>query len=231
MTASSAAASSLHHINSRLLDGLTDRDRATVLEAGSTRFVSAHAVVAHQGQPGDRLYLITRGWARYFYITPEGTKIMLLSLPTGQIFGASALLREPREYLVSTEMVVDGSVLAWHSRAIRSLAERFPLLLENALSLSYDYLSWYVSAHTSLVCDGAEKRLARVLVTLADGIGHTVSSGVAIDLTNEQLANMANITLFTASRILTRWQRKGAIIKRRGQVLICDRKLLFRHDS
>ena len=148
--------------------------------------------------------------------------------PTGQIFGVSALLPGASQYLVSTEMVEDGTVLAWPRNTIRALAARFSRLLDNALSLASDYLIWYVSAHTSLVCDHAEQRLARVLVTLADGMGRKQSGGVAVDLTNEQFASMANITPFTASRILTRWQRTGAIVKKRGQVLIRRRELLFR---
>jgi CRP-like cAMP-binding protein len=98
------------------------------------------------------------------------------------------------------------------------------------LFLAQDYLTWYVSAHTSLICDNAEQRLARVLVTLADGMGCKQSGGTRVDLTNEQFANMANITPFTTSRILTRWQRTGAIIKKRGGVLIRRRELLFRGD-
>jgi CRP-like cAMP-binding protein len=230
MTASLAAELVGNQLKSRFLDGLTHQDRAVILGAGSIRSVAAHSVIAHQGEPADRLYLITEGCARYFYLTPDGKKIMLLWLPTGQIFGASALLPEPSRYLVSTEMVEEGSVLVWRRSTIRARAVRFPRLMDNALSLASDYLTWYVSAHTSLACDRAEQRLARVLVTLADGIGRKQSNGTTVDLTNEQFANMANITPFTASRILTRWQRTGAIIKKRGQVLIRRRELLFSGD-
>ena len=228
MTVSVASIPAILSIKSRFLEGLTEQERAIVVATGSTRSVRAHSVLAHQGEPADRLYLITRGCARYFYITPEGKKIMLMWLQTGQISGSSALLPERCQYLVSTEMVVDGTVLVWHCNAIRALAARFPRLLDNALALAYDYLTWYVSVHTSLICESAEQRLARVLVTLADGIGHRAPSGVVLDLTNEQFASMANITPFTASRILTRWQRMGAIVKERGRVLIRDRALLFR---
>jgi CRP-like cAMP-binding protein len=185
-------------------------------------------VIAHQGEPADCLYLIIEGCARYFYLTPDGKKIMLLWLPKGQIFGVSALLPPPSRYLVSTGMVEAGSLLVWRRSAIRALAARFPVLLNNALSLAYDYLTWYVAAHTSLVCDHAEQRLARVLVTFADGMGRKQSGGVTVELTNEQLADMANITSFTVSRILTRWQRTGAIVKKRGLVLIRRPELLFR---
>src|SRR5215471_3819570 len=230
MTASLAEIPLGNQLKSRFLDGLTYQERGVVLAAGSMRSVSAHAVIAHQGEPANHIYLITKGRARYFYLTPDGKKIMLVWLPTGYTFGGSALVQESTRYLVSTEMVEDGSVLVWHRGTIRALAARFPQLLENMLSLACDYLAWYVSAHTSLICENAEQRLARVLATLADGLGQKRSGGVAVELTNEQFANMANITPFTASRIMTRWQRAGAIVKKRGEMLIKRRELLFRDD-
>jgi len=213
---------------SRFLDGLTDRDRAMVVAAGRSQCVVATSVIVHQGDPAECLYLVTRGCARYFYVTPEGKKIMLMWVHTGEIFGATALVSRPSRYLVSAEMVKDGCLLAWTRSTIRTLAVRFPQLLENALALGVDYLTWYVSAHTSLICDRADQRVARVLVTLADGMGHKGAGGVTIGVTNEEVASMANITPFTASRILNRWQRLGAISKKRGQVLIRDPEQLFR---
>jgi CRP-like cAMP-binding protein len=100
-------------------------------------------------------------------------------------------------------------------------------LLDNALSVANDYLTWYVAAHTSLVTHSAEQRLAQVLVTLAHGLGHQVSGGTRIELTNEQLANAANVTTFTASRILSTWQRNGILVKTRGQLLLRSPEQLF----
>jgi CRP-like cAMP-binding protein len=39
-------------------------------------------------------------------------------------------------------------------------------------------------------------------------------------ITNEKLANAANISLFTASRLLSSWQRSGARIKSGGKILL-----------
>jgi hypothetical protein len=44
---------------------------------------------------------------------------------------------------------------------------------------------------------------------------------------NEGLASLADINIFTASRLLKNWERKGALQKYRGRVLIrCPEKLL-----
>jgi hypothetical protein len=35
------------------------------------------------------------------------------------------------------------------------------------------------------------------------------------------LANAANVTPFTASRLISAWQRSGAVKKSRGKLLLC----------
>lgn len=212
---------------SRLLDGLTMSDRVAVLAAGSSRCLKANSVAVNQGDAAEYLFLICRGRARHFYITPQGKKILLLWLMEGQVFGGSALLSTPTEYLVGTEILCDTCLLMWPRRTIRALAARIPKLLDNALFVATDYLTWYVAAHTSMVSHSAKQRLAQVLVTFANGFGRKTSEGTYLELTNEQLANAANVTPFTASRILSYWQRTGAIVKTRGQLMLRSPEQLF----
>lgn len=113
-------------------------------------------------------------------------------------------------------------MLVWDRVTLRSLASRFPLLLENATLIAHDYLAWYVADHVALIGQTARQRLARVLVCLAQTIGEKVSEGFEFDATNEELASAANVTSFTASRLLSEWQNNGAIVKQRGKVLLCS---------
>ena len=212
---------------SRFLDGLTISERASVLAAASKRHLKANAVVVHQGDTAEYLFLICKGRARHFYITPQGKKIILNWLVEGQLFGGAALLATPTEYLVGTEMLRDSCLLCWPRHTVRALAERMPRLLDNALSVAMDYLTWYLAAHASLVSHSAKQRLAHVVVALANGFGRKTSAGTCVELTNEQLANAANVTPFTASRILSSWQRSGAIVKARGQLILRSPERLF----
>ena len=183
--------------------------------------------MTHQGDPADRLYLLLRGSAKFFFLTPDGNKAYLHWLVPGEIFGAASFLTEAANFIVSTEVGANTHALVWTKSVVRSLAQTYPRLLENVLSVACDYLVWYVATHLSLVSHNARERLAHVLVSLAEGIGHKGPSGVRVEITNEQLANTANVTLFTASRTLTDFQRKGAIVKRRGSILLLRPDRLF----
>ena len=204
----------------RLLEGLSTEDRNAILGAASYRRLSRHTVVTNQEEPANHLFLLIKGCARYFFITPGGQKIYLFWLASGEIFGGATFLTEPSLFLVGTEIVKDSCALVWHRNTIRTLAARYPTLLENGLAIATDYLTWYLASHLSLVCHTARQRLAHVLVSLASGIGRKRPEGVDLEITNEQLANTANITLFTASRLMSEWQRSGALAKTRGRVLL-----------
>jgi CRP/FNR family transcriptional regulator, nitrogen oxide reductase regulator len=214
-------------LKSRFLEGLATRDLEIILAAATPRRFLANSVITNQGNPADHLFLLTSGRARYFFITEEGRKTLLLWLAEGEIVGGAAFLSKPSKYLLSAETVKDSSALVWGRAALRNLSTQHPRLLENALLMASDYLTWYFADHVALTCHTARQRLAQVLTRLAGVIGHKVSGGVEFDATNEELASAANITPFTASRLLSEWQTNRAIAKHRGKILIRSPDLLF----
>jgi CRP/FNR family transcriptional regulator, nitrogen oxide reductase regulator len=218
-------------MKSRFLDGLPPSDLKVVLAAARQRHFLPNSVVLNQGHPADQLFLLTRGRARFFFTTREGKKIILLWLTPGETFGGMALLSIPSLYLVSTEMLKDSSALVWDRATLRNLAVRYPRLLENALLIASDYMAWYLADHAALISQTARQRLARILVCLAETIGNRNSDGFEFDATNEELAGAANVTPFTASRLLSEWQKNHAVIKRRGKIILRSPERLFLHTA
>ena len=214
-------------LKSRFLEGIHPLDLKVILAAAKPRQFTANSTIVSQGNPADYLYLLTRGRARYFFTTEDGRKLLLFWLSPGEIIGCSALLANPSSYLASTETLKDSQVLVWDRSSIRALAARYPRLLENALVTASDYLAWYVATHVALTSHSARKRLGGVLVCLAELIGQKVPGGLEFEATNEELASAANITQFTASRLLGEWQRNLALQKRRGKVLLCSPEKLL----
>jgi len=119
--------------------------------------------------------------------------------------------------------------LLWPRNTIRKLAARYPRFWENALSIASDYFAWFLAAHLALRSRDARERLAQVLLSLAEGIGHDAPDGVELDITNEELANAANVTVFTTSRILSEWRRNGTLLKSRGKVVLRSPHRLLLH--
>jgi CRP-like cAMP-binding protein len=216
---------------SGFLEGLKPLALDEILAAAKPRRAAAHSLITHQGRPADKLFMLTEGRARYFFVTEEGRKIVLHWLAPGDVFGGAALLSRPSRYLISTETVKDCRLLVWERAVLPRLSARHPRLLHNALLIASDYLSWYLAAHVGLTCRTARQRLASVLVTLAYSIGRKVPRGLELDITNEDLANAAAVTPFTTSRHLSEWQRSGTVVKTRGKLLLRFPDRLLREDG
>ena len=218
-------------LRSRFLDGLAPSDLKLILAAATQRHMCAHSIVTNQGDTAQHFFLLRKGRGRFFYITEGGERILLHWFAPGEIFGVMSLLPNPSSYIVNTEVVKDSLVLVWDRATIQDLVSRYPRLAVNALSTAAEYLTLCVATHVALTCHNARERLAEVLVNLTRTIGQEVPGGVELDVTNEELANAANITPFTASRLLNEWQRNGAVVKSRGRILLRFPQRLFLHAA
>jgi len=211
----------------KLFRNVPSSDIQLILSDARTRSFSRGSVITHQGEPSEHFYLLCKGRARYFYETPKGKKLILRWFVPGHAFGLATLLSDHTSYLVSTETVQESVALVWSGLGIQNLARRFPRLLENALMIATDYMAWYITAHASLGSHMARERLAYLLIELAETAAHKSAREIEVNVTNEELASAANITPYTASRMIGGWQRVGAIRKRRGKIVVCSTKLLL----
>jgi CRP-like cAMP-binding protein len=204
----------------KFLEGLSTAECAVVLAATTPRRLRANTVVAREGDRADAMFLLLEGRARHFTMTREGEKLVVDWISPGNVIGIAALLKKRTRYLVSSESVVDSTVLEWKHDVILPLARRSPALLENALAICADYLARYRDLHIAVSYDTADKRVARVLDRMIREIGHKVSGGIELKISNEELAHEASVTVFTVSRLLSEWKRKGFLAKGRGTIVL-----------
>jgi CRP-like cAMP-binding protein len=212
---------------SDLFWGMTPQDVDSILEAARPQRVAAKSVITNAGDDSEYLYLLWRGRARFFYETFSGKKLISIWVTPGHMIGGAALSRRPYPYVLSSEAVQDSVLLVWDTASIRTLGKGFPRFLENLIRYATDYIAWYVAAYAALASETAQERLANLLVTLGPVVGEKVPDGIEVDVTNEELAASVVITPFTTSRIMSEWQKIGAISKRRGKVVIHSPERLF----
>jgi CRP-like cAMP-binding protein len=229
MTPSELVAS-VRKLRPTFLEHLAPSELNDVLAVAHQRRFLANSVITNQGHPASHFYLVLSGGARSFVLTHAGQKMHLHWYPPGDIFGGMALVSRPSIYIASTEAIANSRLLLWDRAGIRKLVTRHPKLLDNALSIASDYMNLAIATQVSLTSHSARQRLALVLVNLASGIGHEVSGGIELRVRNEDLASAANITTFTASRIMSEWERARMVRKGRGRVLIPSPERLLLQD-
>ncbi len=191
-----------------------------ILAAAQIRRISAKHNIASGGHRATHLLLVQSGRARYYHLTKQGEIVLLAWLVPGDVIGLVALLKSPSAYMATAEATSDCELLAWEHTVIRKLVARHPLLGENGLHIALGYLRNYAQRHIGLVTKTAEERLAETLLKLGDRSGEVHPNGIEIHATNDQLGALADISPFTASRVLRKWVRAGILSKGRGRVLL-----------
>jgi CRP-like cAMP-binding protein len=204
------------------LSGLTAGDRKIVLQSAERKKFRAHQVIINAGAPAARLFLLVRGGVKYYRVTSKGDEVLLWWLAPGDVFGLSAILRAQVRYIGTAEAIDDCELLIWPRKKIRSLASAHKVLAENALQIAFHFLDAYADRLVGLTTATAEQRLSHTLFKLCKRIGSVHSGGVELAITNEDLGGLANVSPFTASRLLKRWERKGVLKKRRGKIQIAN---------
>lgn len=212
----------------RILAGFSNTELEAILSVARHQQFVSPSVIVHQGDAAERLFLLTSGQGAQFVTTTEGQKVLLHWLTAGQIFGGVSMLSVTCQYLASTEVQMNSCAWVWDRRVIRELIGRFPLLLDNALSIAAtEHVAWLIAGRISLGTEDATGRIARLLVSLACGIGKIGSDGIEIQIGNEDIAAGANVTPSTVSRSLAEWQRGGIVTKGRSRLVLRRPELLL----
>ncbi|MGH9734200.1 MAG: Crp/Fnr family transcriptional regulator [Candidatus Acidiferrales bacterium] len=217
----SVAATGRPEAGFRFFEGLLPAQIDEIVRAGKQRRFFAKQVVTYPGEPATHAYLLCSGRARHFAVSAEGEKVVFQWLiRPGDHFAYSALLTQQRSVLAGVEVVESGSAIVWERERIRALCAKYPRLWENVLEAVFDDFVRLIAHDMSLIGRSASHRLRQALIDLGYGLGRVVAGGMHIEVTNEDLASMAGVTMFTASRCLSDWARRGLIKKRRGSILL-----------
>jgi len=163
-------------------------------------------------------FLVQSGRVRYYHLTKNGRVVQVARLVAGDVIGLVTLLRSQSAYMASTETVSDCELLVWERSAVRRFVSLYPVLGENGLRIVLGYLQRYIERHAGLVANTAEERLAKTLLRLGQQSDEVYADGIEIHTTNDELSGLADISRFTASRLLSDWVRAGTVSKGRGRI-------------
>lgn len=204
----------------KLLAGIGEKDASKILELANSTKLLASQMILTGGERATHLFLLKTGTVRYYRLTHEGDEVLLGWLVPGDVFGLGTLLGNTATYLGSARTVTECQLSVWDHERIRKLAETYPKLAENSIRIVLDYLNGLATRHVGLVSRSAEQRLADTLLSLGRRTGTVHSWGVDVNVTNEQLGDLAHTTPFTASRLLRSWKQAGTVSKKRGKIVI-----------
>ena len=200
---------------------LGETELATVARAARYRKRERGAYFFHEGDPAATLYVLAEGRVRLNQVSAEGQQVLLRFVAAGEPFGWIGSLGGS-QYPASAEAVEDCAALYWDNETMVALMERHPPLAMAALRMLARQVQELQARYRELATERVERRIARALLRLSSQTGRQVPGGILLDvrLSRQDLAEMTGTTLYTVSRILSRWEQAGLVKSRRERVLI-----------
>lgn len=210
-----------------LLDDLDGVDRRELVAAARRRRFSRGEVLFHEGDPGDTLHLLTKGYVAVRTTTRLGDVVTLAVLGPGQTFGELALLDADAERSASAVALEAAETLSWrrdHVEEMRRANADVDRFLIEVLAEQVQRLSGLLVEALHLP---VEARVLRRLSALAD-LYDPEADEVTVPVTQEDLASLAGTTRPTANRVLKDAEERGLLRLGRGRATVVDRDGLRR---
>ena len=206
---------------SPLFTGLSQGAHEQLARCARPRTFARDELLIMQGEPARNLVLIRSGSIKITQLAPNGNEVILWMYGAGNVVGALSE-GSPRYHRCSVRAMEPSTALVWEHGAFQSLVLQHPQIESNMGQILASRLNELEERFREVATEKAAKRIALALLRLMKHIGKNVQGGVEVSLSREELAQMTGTTLFTASRVLSRWGRMGFILPGRAAVLVRD---------
>jgi len=175
--------------------GLPQPALRRIAASGRVRRLAAQTRVFSQGNAPARAHVVIDGAVRILQTGRDGEQALMRFIAPGEMFGAVALFTDGR-YPADAVTMVETLEVSWSEPELLALTRCYPDLAINALRIV-----------------GRRLRIAHALVRLARQGGHDTPNGtrIAFPLRRKDVADISGTTLYTASRILTSWEKTGLL--------------------
>jgi CRP-like cAMP-binding protein len=196
-----------------------------MVAAARIRTIAPASVIFAEGDPASSFFVVLSGSVKLAQLTEDGDAVVFRLLAPGDAFGTASVL-DTGQYPVSAVAVTAVSVCEWAAAAMRGYLEQDARLSLNVLRSVSERLQALRLQYRQLATENVERRVARAILKLVHQSGTRVEDGVLLDLplSREDLAQLTGTTVFTASRIVSRWEASGVLRVER-------RRLVIRHPD
>jgi CRP/FNR family transcriptional regulator, nitrogen oxide reductase regulator len=177
--------------------------------------------IFHEGDQSDRFWIVESGKVKIVKHSDTGKDLLVGVISAGEMFGEVAVLsHEP--YPATAEAMEQTKALSLGRREFVDLVKRNPNI---ALQMINELGKRLKDAHEmmrSLALERVERRIAHILLKLAEKIGSQGPEGIVINtpLTRQDIADMAGTTVETSIRVMSKLSKDGIVKSSGGRIVI-----------
>jgi len=201
----------------------TDDDLSLLLKRGILRSIEEGEFFFFQGDPARYLYILVAGRAKLMQSNPAGQQVNLRTINEWQLFGALGAVRDGVAYPATAQALEPSTALAIESTFLHEMMLTRPYLSFDLMQLMTGYIQEMQSRYRELATEKVERRIARAILRLTAQMGVKNADGnIELDFTRQDLAEMSGTTLYTVSRVLSEWERRGLVEAGRERVVLSN---------
>ncbi|WP_181312006.1 Crp/Fnr family transcriptional regulator [Nocardioides campestrisoli] len=188
-------------------------------------------VLFHEGDSGDRLYIVLEGKVKLGRSAADGRENLLAVMGPGQMFGELSLF-DPGPRSATVTAVTDAAFASLSHDDLLKWLDGRPMVARGLLSQLAGRLRKSNDVVSDLVFSDVPGRVAKALLDLADRFGRTADDGVHVhhDLTQEELAQLVGASRETVNKALADFASRGWIRLEPRSVVIMDVERLGRRS-
>jgi CRP-like cAMP-binding protein len=153
----------------------------------------------------------------------SGQQVNLRTINEWQMFGALGAVRPNASYPVTAQALEPSTALAIESSLLKEMMQTRPYLNVGLMQLMTGYIMEIQERYRELATERVERRIALTVLRLAAQVGRRFEEDkptVELLLSRQEIAEAAGTTLFTVSRVLAEWERRGLVETGRERVVI-----------
>ena len=203
--------------------GLSEKQGDEIIRRGTTRDLKAQTVLFHEGDPARQSYLVLKGRLKLGKVHELGKEVLIRYIGPGELAAMITVL-EGRDYPVTAETVGETRVVGWDRRTMLQIMAEYPQLSINMIRNSMDRLEDLQSRYLEMHAEQVEQRIARSLLRIMKQSGRRSGDEIIIDfpISRQELADYTGTTLYTVSRTLSAWEKKGWVKSKKTRIIIAD---------
>lgn len=204
-----------------LFDGIAIRDCKEIVACACTRTFTRNEFLFLQGQPVHTLVLLLSGSVKHTRLGPEGDEVLLRMGTMGDAFEVRV---EPDSngHTFSARAVEKCQALVWRYARLHRVLSRYPQTRQNISQILASRILKLQEGFRELATKLVAQQLALALLRNATKAGKPSDVGIQVSLSRDELAQMTGATVYTISRIISRWSEQGFISSRVRALHICD---------
>lgn len=205
-----------------LFAGFSETDLTPLAAQARIDHFAHDTVIFNQADSASRVWLVQIGQVKIIHNEIDGREVILEMISPGEAFG-SAVIFLP-QHPATAKTLSDTTTLSFSNEAYQQFISAHPPLALRLIRMLGARLHSMMDLQI-LAGERVERRMAHILVKLADRAGRTEPNGILIPLplSRQDLADMAGTTLETAIRTMSRFRSQGLVeTKSGGYLLIHD---------